>query len=75
MAQMRMAPRVASWARRYGWVAYWLYFAARTLEAARNPGYVQHRESVPYPWGAALLTCAVLGVQTAALNAALLTTS
>jgi hypothetical protein len=53
-------------------VAYWLAFAAFTLDAARNPGFVMHPEEVPYPWGAALTTVALLGVQTAALNAVLM---
>jgi len=53
-------------------VAYWLAFAAFTLDAARNPGFVMHPDEVPYPWGAALITVALLGGQTAALNATLM---
>jgi hypothetical protein len=57
--------------RRYGWVVYWLAFAAYTLNAARNPGFVRHPEAVPYPWTQAVLTCALLGIETASLNAVL----
>src|SRR5262245_22568831 len=63
--------RAGSWLRDYGWVAYWLAFAAFTLNAARNPGFVMNPDEVPYPWGAALGTVALLGLQTAGLNATL----
>jgi hypothetical protein len=59
------------WARRYGWVAYWLALSGYSLAAARSPGFVSDPASVPYPWSAALLTCGLLGVQCAALNATL----
>jgi hypothetical protein len=68
---MQTTSRAALWTRRYGWVAYRLVFVALTLDAARSPGFVPHRETVPYPWAPALLTCALLGAQTAALNAVL----
>jgi len=45
----------------YAWVAYWLGFAGFTLNAARYPGLVANPTGVPYPWAAALLTCALLG--------------
>lgn len=57
--------------RRYGWVAYWLAFAAYTLDAARSPGLVAHPEAVPYPWTQTLVICALLGGEAAALNAML----
>ena len=63
--------RLALTARRYGWIAYWLAFASYALAAARSPGFTAHPEAAPYPWVAALLTCALLGVETAALNAVL----
>lgn len=67
-----MMSRVLSWLGRYGWIAYWLLFVAYTLSAAREPGLLgPNAKDVPYPWRSALLTCAVLGLQTAALNATL----
>jgi len=57
--------------RRFGWIAYWLAFVVYTLDAARDPGLVTNPESVSYPWPAALFTCLLFGLQTAALNATL----
>lgn len=72
MAPIHTSPRVGLWARRYGWLAYWFVFAAYTLYAARNPAFVlDPKTAAPYPWVAALVTCALLGAQTAALNAML----
>ena len=71
MAPGRTHARAARWARRYGWVAYWLAFAAWTLNEARYPGFVPNPETVPYPWAAALFTCTLLFAQTAALNSLL----
>ena len=44
-------------------VAYWLLFAALLSRFARSPGFVMHRELVPYPWktvGGELLLLALL---------------
>ncbi len=41
----------------------WVAFGPITAEAARSPGFAPNPESVPYPWGAALLTWARLGVE------------
>jgi len=71
MVTIQTGSTVGLWVRRYGWVAYWLAFSGYSLAAARNPGLVADPASVPYPWEAALLTCGLLGVQTAALNAML----
>ena len=64
-------PRALSWLGRYGWVIYWSAFAVFTLNAARYPGFVPHPETAPYPWVGALVTCALLAAQCAALNATL----
>ena len=56
---------------RFDWLVYWFAFAAFTVDAGRYPGFVAHPETAPYPWGAVLFTCALLGAQTAALNATL----
>ena len=71
MAPIRGSSSIIFLVRRYGWIAYWLVFVVYTLSAARNPGFVRNPESVPYPWRAALLTCVLLGLETAALNATL----
>jgi hypothetical protein len=71
MVPIKPGSTVGLWVRRYGWVGYWLTFSGYSLTAARNPGFVMDPPSVPYPWAAAFLTCALLGVQTAALNAIL----
>jgi hypothetical protein len=71
MALTNVTHRLASSARRYGWIAYWLAFASYTVGAARSPGFIAHPEAAPYPWVAALLMCALLGAETAALNAVL----
>jgi len=71
MPQAYWYGKLTTWARRYGWVAYWPVFVAYTLDAARDPGFVMDPEAAPYPWTAALQTCALLGAQTAALNATL----
>lgn len=71
MATIMTHLRLGPFLRRYGWVGYWLVFAALTLDVARNPGFVPHPEAVPYPWVPALVTVALLGVQAAGLNATL----
>src|SRR4051812_34807599 len=67
MPHLPSSPSV--FARRYGWVAYWLLHVGLALDASRFPGYVPDRASVPYPWMEALLTCVPLFGFCAALQA------
>jgi hypothetical protein len=53
--------------RRYGLIIYWLCFAILTLRAAKYPGLVYHRESVPYPWIGVVTTWIILGAMTSVL--------
>jgi hypothetical protein len=53
--------------RRYGLIAYWIFFVLLTLHAGRDPGHVRNRETVPYPWDDVIETCALIGVETAVL--------
>jgi hypothetical protein len=49
----------------------WAICAITTLPAARNPGFVAHPETVPYPWGAVVGTCIVLTLEALVLRAVL----
>jgi hypothetical protein len=55
--------RIKHLLKRYWPLLLWIAFAPITAEAARNPGFVPNPESVPYSWGAALLTWARLGIE------------
>jgi hypothetical protein len=57
--------RLVDFLRGYGLLFSWLAFGPITANAARNPGYVLHPETVPYPWSAAVMTWGILGLETA----------
>jgi len=57
--------RLGALLRRYGLLLVWLAFGVLTANAARNPGFVAHPETAPYPWRAALATWAILGLESA----------
>ena len=56
---------------RYGWIVYWLLFVVHILYVSRDPGLVGPNAKHGSPWGPTVLTCGILGAQTAALNATL----
>ena len=54
--------------RTYALPLYWLVFALFTTVAARDPGFVPHREHAPYPWVGLTVTCALLALETGILG-------
>lgn len=54
--------RAVVW-HRYGLLAYWLLFAVRTLDWARNPGFVADPANAPYPWAGVVATWDLLALE------------
>ena len=52
-------------------LALWIICAAVTLPMARSPGFVLQPESVPYPWGAVVITWILLALEAVVLRAVL----
>ncbi len=66
-----MNERVRTAIRSRGLVLYWAGFAAWTLWAARDPGFVALPRLIPYPWLDVFVTWGMLAVETVILGAIL----
>lgn len=62
------AKQPAGFWRRYGLGVYWLIFAIYTLQAARDPGLVVHRDAARYPWLGVVATWIELALEVALLG-------
>ena len=62
-------PLTSSRLRAHGWlVLYWIVFAYATIVAGRDPGFVPHREAVPYPLKDVVFLCVVLALLVSLLS-------